>query len=311
MGEAVKVRDAATVMLVREGAQGLEVLLMRRHSGHAFMADRWVFPGGRVDGHDADEALKQALSPGFEPTEGLAEDENTARALYVAALREVFEETGVLLTCAGEGAELSAIFQTDEAVWQTWRQKLDAGCVSMGVFLNALQEAAGRPVRLDAAGLHYYARWITPTFENRRYDTRFFLARAPAGQTVQVDARELVDSRWLRPAEAIKAYREGEILLAPPTLCVLEDLQRFEAPGDLARLFAELEKTSIDPVLPQLLEDAAGGGEAVLVLPGDAAYREERVDVEVARCPPGHTLRERSGVTRVVRRDGQWWTERG
>ncbi|WP_230470188.1 NUDIX hydrolase [Lujinxingia vulgaris] len=314
MEEAVKVRDAATVMLVREGAQGLEVLLMRRASGHAFMADRWVFPGGRVDARDADAALEGALSQPFEAAEGLADDEDAARAILIAALREVFEETGMMLAtladAADDDASLAAIFGAEPERWQRWRRKLDTGSASMVAFLNALEEVAGQPVRLNAAGLHYYARWITPDFESRRYDTRFFVARAPAGQTVQVDARELVESRWIGPTEAIEAYRKGAILLAPPTLCVLEDLRRFEAPGDLARLFADIEKASIDPVLPQLLDKAPEGDEAVLVLPGDAAYREERVDVEAARCPPGRTLQERSGVTRVVRRDGQWWTER-
>ncbi|RDV37625.1 NUDIX domain-containing protein [Bradymonadaceae bacterium TMQ3] len=316
MDEAVKVRDAATVMLMRDGGSGLEVLLMRRHSGHAFMADRWVFPGGRVDARDGDAALKEAFSQPFEAAAGLAEDEDAARALTIAALREVFEETGVLLAQpegrAGEdGPRLSAIFEADRERWQGWRQKLDEGSVSMVAFLDALKEACGRPVRLNASGLHYYARWITPGFESRRYDTRFFVARAPAGQAVRVDARELVESRWFGPEEAIMAYRRGEILLAPPTLCVLEDLQHFQKSGGVDALVAELEHASIDPILPQLLEDVPEGDEAVLLLPGDAAYREERVDVDVARCPPGRTLRERSGVTRVVRRSGLWWTERG
>lgn len=314
MEEAVKVRDAATVMLVREGAQGLEVLLMRRASGHAFMADRWVFPGGRVDARDADEALEGALSQPFEAAEGLAEDEHAARAILIAALREVFEETGMMLAtfadAADDDASLAAISGAEPERWQRWRRELDAGSVSMVAFLKTLHEVTGRPVRLDAAALCYYARWITPDFESRRYDTRFFVARAPVSQRAQVDARELVESRWFGPTEAIEAYRKGEILLAPPTLCVLEDLQRFEAPGDLARLFADLEHDAIDPILPQLLDEAPEGDEAVLLLPADAAYRQERVDVEVARCPPDHTLQERSGVTRVVRRGGQWWTER-
>lgn len=309
----VEVRDAATVVLVRDGECGLEVLLMRRHRGHVFMADRWVFPGGRVDARDCDAGIEAYCAAGWEverAAQRLEEEEAAARGVVVAALREVFEETGILLVREEDEGEVQELFSRDSERWQAWRRKLDEGSASMVEFLAALSQEAGTRVCLDPAALRYYARWVTPDFEVRRYDTRFFVARAPAGQAMQADARELVEGRWFTPADAIEAYRSGEILLAPPTLCVLEDLQKYTGEDAVEALLADADRLPVPAIMPQLLARPAGE-EVVLLLPGDVEYPNEVNMLE--RCDGAMRsveTKERSGVTRVVQREGQWWTER-
>jgi len=309
----VEVRDAATVVLVRDGECGLEVLLMRRHRGHVFMADRWVFPGGRVDARDRDVSIEAYCGVGWEAeraAQRLEEDEAAARGVFVAALREVFEETGILLVRDDPSRMVQKLIERKASWWEAWRRKLDEGSASMVEFLAALGEEVGTRVCLDPAALRYYARWVTPDFEVRRYDTRFFVARAPAGQAMQADARELVEGRWFTPADAIEAYRSGEILLAPPTLCVLEDLQQYTGEGAVEALLADADRLPVPAIMPQLLARPEEE-EVVLLLPGDVEYSNEiNMLGGCVGAVRSIETKERSGVTRVVQREGQWWTER-
>ncbi|HEU0012105.1 MAG TPA: NUDIX domain-containing protein, partial [Longimicrobium sp.] len=195
----VEARPAATVVLVRDGEQGPEVLLLRRHRRSGFAAGAWVFPGGVVDAEDQSPAALARLA-GPSPAEWAArlglEDAGEAAGYVVAALREAFEETGILLA---RGAPALA----SEALEDARQALLEAG-EGMG------QVAERLGIELDG-GVAYVAHWITPEPEPRRYDTRFFLARVPAGAECVPHAPELVDAAWLPPAEALRRFERGEM----------------------------------------------------------------------------------------------------
>ena len=253
------VRDAATVMLVRDapprrrsGAGGVEVFAFRRVSRMAFAAGMLVFPGGSVDPGDAD--------PGI-PWEGPAPGQADAPAV-VAAVRETFEECGVLLAREAAGrvpdaGELAA------PAWEERRQALAAGRARLAAVLAATD------LRLPAAGLWPWARWVTPPFENRRFDTRFFVAALPPGQQARDLGGEGEQAAWLDPARAVAAHAAGELPMLPPTLVCLEELA---AAPDVATLLATPRR--LRPVSPWVARaddgrlvlrvdlDGHGGGQA-------------------------------------------------
>ena len=281
-------RNAATLVLARAAQQGrgIEVFLSRRTAKAAFMANAWVYPGGRVDDDDADERIGARLLP--ERAEDFARpfeddiDHALARAHYVAALRESFEEAGVLYARHEDGRPVDL---TDP----TTRERLAAHRAALNrherSFLEILE--AERLV-LDATGLVYFAHWITPPFESRRYDTRFFFSVLPAGQEPVPDRAELVHGEWLSPAAALDAAAAAEIQLAPPTLCTLDDLDRCD---DIDAAIAWADAEIPVPILPKMkkLDDGMA-----LLLPGDAEYPAEQPV---------------QGPTRVVWREGRFVRE--
>lgn len=182
-------RQSASLILVRDGERGPELLLVRRNPQQRFMGGFWVFPGGAVDAGEDHPA---------------------------AAVRELAEEAGV----------------------------------------------AG----LDPAALLPYSRWITPEAIQTRFDTLFFVARAPEAARARVDGRECVDLRWTTPSAALEAYRGGELALVFPTLKLLEGLQPFAAVAELLQHAAGLD---VRPVLPRVVQ---AGGEPRVLLPGEAGY---------------------------------------
>jgi 8-oxo-dGTP pyrophosphatase MutT (NUDIX family) len=234
-------RPAATAVLARDGARGPEVLLLRRHRASGFVPGAWVFPGGRVDAADAGSALRThfAADPPAEP----------ALEYYVAALREVFEETGVLLARAD--AHETAPDASADAALAHWREELLADRAT----LLDVARATGR--RLDPAALVPIAHWITPVAEPRRYDTRFFLAPLPAGCTACADAREMSDERWLRPADALASFRDGQLPMVFPTVRTLEQLAGF---ADLASLTDHFRDLPVQAVQPRLVRTRGGIG---------------------------------------------------
>jgi 8-oxo-dGTP pyrophosphatase MutT (NUDIX family) len=188
---SVPVRDAATVLLLREGASGLEVFLVRRNTVVDFMAGAHVFPGGKVDAADSEPGLLQRLRGEREPS--------TAPELYLAAIRETFEEAGVLLS--GE-------FRT--AGLEEARQAVARG----DSFASVLEQLAAK---LDTSLLAPWARWVTPAVAPKRFDARFFLAAAPAEQLARHDDYETTESVWIEPLEALEHVRRGEMMIAPAT----------------------------------------------------------------------------------------------
>ncbi|MGH9034335.1 MAG: NUDIX hydrolase, partial [Acidimicrobiia bacterium] len=187
---AVEIRPAATLMLVRDGADGIEVLMLRRHPDAVFAADAWVFPGGAVDPSDGD--LPPAAVPGV--TDGDASAtigvHSGGLAFFVAAVRECFEEAGVLLARTAGGGDLDISSDLDATRFARHRRDLLAGRRSLAEMLGT------EDLVLDLADVFYVSHWITPPGPPRRFDTRFFVAAAPGGQAATHDTAETVESVW-------------------------------------------------------------------------------------------------------------------
>ena len=253
---AVAPRPSTTVVLLRDAAAGPETLLVLRHADASFGAS-YVFPGGvnepvdqEVGAHagGADDAL---LSRRL----GLAA---CGLACFSAAIRELVEETGVLLARRAGAAELIA-----DCDFDALRGPLNAGHLSWAELLQR------ESLTLACDRLHYFAWWVTPRVFGRRYATRFFAARSPAGQQACHDGDELTDSCWLTPAAALAAAVSDEITLPPPTRATLEQLRRFQG-VQAALAWADREEArGVDCILPAVLQD---GGRQRIVMPGSADY---------------------------------------
>jgi 8-oxo-dGTP pyrophosphatase MutT (NUDIX family) len=245
-------RDAATVALLRDGAAGPEVYLLRRVRGMAFAGGMHVFPGGSVDPADAHASIAWSGPPPAQFAAAFGCDEPLARALVCAAVRETFEESGVLLVGPSPD-ELLADVSTDD--WEAERVALEGREQSLSELL------ARRALVLRADLLRPLAHWVTPEVESKRFDTRFFVARVPEGQVCREAGSEADQRLWVRPQSAL----DGQLGMLPPTAAVLADLAG-HADVDAA-LGAPRE---IRTVLPKLL---VGDDDSVaFLLPGDPGY---------------------------------------
>jgi 8-oxo-dGTP pyrophosphatase MutT (NUDIX family) len=246
--EPVVPRPAATVMFVRDwaadGESGVEVFMLRRVATMVFAPRMMVFPGGGVDPRDADPGLPWAGPAPAEWAARLEVDEATARVLVAAAVREVFEECGVLL--AGPAPD-EVIADVSDEHWHEQRRRLLAREAS----LSEVLEGHGLLLRSDLLG--YRAHWITPEFEARRYDTRFFSAAVPQGQRADDDTTEADVADWVRPAELLRAWRDGAALMLPPTVVAVEEVA---AATSAAAFIAE--RPVVAPVQPLLVDTGEG-----------------------------------------------------
>ena len=250
-------RDAATVILLRQ-APAVEVFMLRRTTVLEFAPGACVFPGGAVDERDADPAIGVSAWAGPAPAEfgdqmGVSADQ--ARALVCAAVRETFEESGVLLA----GSSPGDLVQPSEAMAGD-RRALLGGSLTLGELL------ARRGLVLRADLLTPWARWITPEVSPRRFDTWFFAAALPAGQTAVLEdgPGESDSGAWLRPPAALEAARSGQITLLPPTAVTLAELAAYQ---DLGGILAA--RRVIAPLLPEVvLQDER----AWLALPQTVEY---------------------------------------
>lgn len=234
------VRDASTVVLLRDGSKGIESWLLTRVTQMVFAAGMTVFPGGRVD--DADASLPFAGDAWAVTADRFGCDESLARALLGAAVRETFEETGVLLTTPPA--------QLPHAV-----ADVENGRIGFG---DLLREHA---LVVDADALRPWARWITPPNEVRRYDTRFFVGALPAEAHAADVTSESSEASWVRVADAVEQVTRGERLMLPPTMFTLTSLLPFATVADV---FAAARERVLDPVQPTLrFED----GDIVAELP--------------------------------------------
>jgi 8-oxo-dGTP pyrophosphatase MutT (NUDIX family) len=218
--EAVAARGAATVVLLREGAAGPEVYLLRRHLEMAFAAGMYAFPGGAVDTRDFDSAVAWAGPTAEQWASRLDCDLAEARALVCAATRETFEESGVLL--AGPTAD-TVVADTTGADWEADRSAL----VDRRLSFTDLLQRRGLVLRTDL--LVAWAHWITPEFEPRRYDTRFFLALMPAGQRTRDVSGEADHVAWMRPSDALAGVDGGEMQMLPPTYVTVAELAGYRS----------------------------------------------------------------------------------
>ncbi|WP_433352230.1 NUDIX hydrolase [Microtetraspora malaysiensis] len=248
----VPARDAATVVVLRDSP--LEVYLLRRKATMAFAAGAYVFPGGSVDPRDADHAVAWAGPSPREWGAVFGADERTARGLVCAAVRETFEESGVLL--AGPSAT-TIVADTTGDDWEADRVALIAHELSFAEFLDR----RGLVLRSDL--LRPWAHWITPEIETRRFDTRFFVAALPPGQRTRDVGGEADMVAWMPPAAALDRAAAGEIMLMPPTFTTLTELSAFEAVDDVLR--ADRVITTVQPSAAEV------DGEMVLIVP-DAGH---------------------------------------
>jgi 8-oxo-dGTP pyrophosphatase MutT (NUDIX family) len=255
--DLVPARPAATVMLVRDHTPpGLEVFVLQRNAGAAFAAGMYVFPGGRVDDIDGTAAI-EAFCTGLDDataSEALGLDHG-GLAFWMAAVRECFEEAGVLLARRRDGGPP----QVDDA----GRRAVHAGELSM------VELCRRHDLVLDLAEISYVAHWVTPVGESRRFDTRFFLAAAPPGQDGRHDDAELVDSRWVRPADALAEVEAGDLLMLPPTLANLRTLAES---GSVAAALAAAAAAGRPPCIEPRLRRDETGRVVGIALPGDDDY---------------------------------------
>jgi len=260
MEQAAPAEPAATILLIRDGARGLEVFMVVRHHRIDFASGALVFPGGRVDAADHDLARDATLCP----------DPRADTHFRVAAMRETFEECGVLLA---KPLGSDALVSGDQLrlIERRYRDDLNAGKISFGTILR---ETGLRPA---TEVLAHYAHWVTPANQRKRYDTQFYLTEAPASHLAAHDGQEAVDSMWIRPAEALAGTAAGRFKLVFATLKNLEKLARRSCVADaLAMARASMVVTvqpkasRIDDTRRKLLipiEAGYGGPEFIVDVP--------------------------------------------
>ncbi|MFF8269483.1 NUDIX hydrolase [Streptomyces sp. NPDC016562] len=246
-------RRAATVMLLRDTPDGPAVHMLRRRASMAFAGGAYAYPGGGVDPRDEEHLVGWAGPSREDWADRLGTDPLTAQAIVCGAVRETFEEAGVLL--AGPAPD-TVVGDTTGDDWEGDRQALVARELSFAAFLDR------RGLRLRSDLLGAWARWITPEFEPRRYDTWFFVAALPEGQRTRNASTEADRTVWIRPADAAAGYDKGELLMMPPTISTLRSLEPY---GSAADALAAAGAQDLAPVLARAaLED----GELVLSWPG-------------------------------------------
>lgn len=261
------VRDASTVVLLRD-ADVLETYLMRRASTMAFAAGMYVFPGGRIDDTDGDMDLPWTGVP-VDPRRMTA-SERQARGLVVGAVREVFEETGVLLAVDSSGRA-----PKEDDAWEDDRAAVAESSPALAHVLSR------RGLRIDPGLLPLWTHWVTPEVESKRYDVRFFVAAVPPGQRARDVSGEADQVVWTSPSLALGDYARGRLPMLPPTVATLADLA---ALPDVATVLASAADREVRPLMPRPRFDDSGDiawdvidvrdGAVVVRLPAEPAGSE-------------------------------------
>jgi 8-oxo-dGTP pyrophosphatase MutT (NUDIX family) len=249
----VPARPAATVVLLRGAPEGMEVLLLRRARSAGFVPGAYVFPGGRVDTDEVDPEVLQRLSGlTSEAASGrlaLFVGDTPAVAYYLAALREAFEETGILVAVDGRRQPVPSA--SSDAVLAKLQDALLAKRVTFG---RVLHEAHAR---LDGTAVEYIAHWVTPIIEARRYDTRFFAAEVPPDTGFRLSPTEMTDGLWITPQRALDRQREGSMPMVFPTIKTLQALSECGTPSEAIQSF---RAQKIRKILPKLVKTPTGIG---------------------------------------------------
>ncbi len=297
---AVTPKKAATVILLRDGRpQGFDVFLLKRHEKSSFMGGNYVYPGGRVDRVDGSPGL-YSLSKGVTLEEaqenlGGAFSPEESFAHWIAAIRELFEESGVLLAYDHRGNLLELRNREERKKFFHYRDLLQKGEVSMG-------EMAEKEDLLFAVDqLHYYAHWITPEARSERFDTRFFLTRYPAGQKATHDRKETTAGIWLTPQKALEENLTGDVILSPPTLKTLEDFSRFKTVDDI---FRSLKENDIQPILPILTKIS---DDVLIIFPWDPEYDIFQKGQVPSPIHHGRPSQQGDNTSRLLMKDGRWF----
>ncbi|MEV5988350.1 NUDIX hydrolase [Streptomyces sp. NPDC052051] len=246
-------KRAATVMLLKDTDGAPVVHMLRRRASMAFAGGAYAYPGGGVDPRDDDLTIGWAGPTRAWWARRLGVDETSAQAVVCAAVRETYEEAGVLL--AGPTAR-TVVGDTTGDDWEADRAALVARDLSFAEFLDR----RGLVLRSDLLGA--WTRWITPEFESRRYDTWFFVAALPEGQRTRNASTEADRTVWIRPADAAASYDRGELLMMPPTIATLRQLIPYGSAADTLKAAPGRDLT------PVLAEARLENGEIVLSWPG-------------------------------------------
>jgi 8-oxo-dGTP pyrophosphatase MutT (NUDIX family) len=260
-------RAASTAIVLREQHGEIQVLMTRRHAALAFMGGMWVFPGGTLTAADQSEQARNIVFDadhcafGLRDIAGQALQPRTCVALAIAACRETFEEAGVLLARRTDGSPCTL---DQLARLQAKRSALAADPV---LFIATLEREA---LHLDVEHLIYWAHWITPSSGARRFDTRFFVARAPASYDLTADTYETTECIWMSPAKLLEQARARTMSIAQPTRYNLEDLRvSIEQHGTLEALLRAEAKREVSTIMPKLLNE---DGRTIIVMPWDPGY---------------------------------------
>ncbi|MGA2970316.1 MAG: hypothetical protein ABSE75_10975 [Acidimicrobiales bacterium] len=262
MSQVLTPRPAATVLALRDGPLGYQVLMLRRNLNSDFVGGAYVFPGGGVDASDSDATIQRL-------TFGADEQEASKRlgvrtgglAYYVAGLRELFEEAGLLIACRDGGACVDLSDAQTVRRLAAHRRQLNAGEI---VFAQVL---AREELVLDLRGLAYLAHWVTPVGPPRRYDTRFFVVLAPSDQTAAHDAGETIEDQWLRPVDALLAFERGDFEMIFPTVRTLQTIAHLDSAQDVLDYANALD--SVTRIEPRIVMRA---DQPQIVVPGDEGY---------------------------------------
>ncbi len=223
-------QDASTVILLRDNPDkatpGFEVLMVRRNSKSSFVPRAYVFPGGRVEKDDSLPQMERYCRP-EDLNRATSQLENTPSAqtalgILVAAIRETFEEAGLLLVYQDGGRLISFSDEEMERKLHQYRDALNKGECTF----SQMMEKEKFTLALDR--LHYFAHWITPELSPLRYDARFFVAAVPSGQKALPDGEEVTSHVWITPAQALEKYRSQKFFMVAPTVMTLEEISRFQ-----------------------------------------------------------------------------------
>ncbi|MFE9449049.1 NUDIX hydrolase [Streptomyces sp. NPDC006739] len=267
----VPTKRAATVMLLKDTPTGPAVHMLRRRASMAFAGGAYAYPGGGVDPRDDDHRIRWAGPTRAWWAERLGVEDSDAQAVVCAAVRETYEEAGVLL--AGPAPD-AVVGDTTGEDWEADRAALVARDLSFAQFLDR----RGLVLRSDLLGA--WTRWITPEFEARRYDTWFFVAALPQGQRTRNASTEADRTVWIRPEEAAAGYDRGELLMMPPTIATLRQLTPY---AGAAEALAAAPARDLTPVLARArLVD----GEIVLSWPGHDEFTKHIPSTATAQTAP-------------------------
>ncbi|HEX2441404.1 MAG TPA: NUDIX domain-containing protein [Methylomirabilota bacterium] len=252
---------AATVVLLRDRSSGdVECLLMRRHLKSKFAAGDFVFPGGKIEADDnPDDAAAWCRGLDMDAAArrlSLESAPRTALGFWIGAIRETFEEAGLLLALDASGHDVSV----DDARFADYRRACHADNRAFWTMIRK------EDLRLATDRLVYFAHWITPEEQPLRFDTRFFAAPAPAGQTATGDDYEMTDLKWLTPAEAVAAMQRGEISLRNPTV---KNLMLFDGATSTAHALDRLRDRVVTTIRPRVIME---GDQRRVLMPGDPGY---------------------------------------
>jgi 8-oxo-dGTP pyrophosphatase MutT (NUDIX family) len=287
-------RDAATIMLVRDSAAGsLEVCMVRRHIESDFVGGAYVFPGGKVDEEDrGEDATASCIGRSDVEASTLLGIDRGGLAFWVAALRECFEEAGVLFCYPQRAAPGSPLVDATDPGIRAHLVSMRAALAAAGRNADFLAACAAEGLCLAVDRVHYFSHWITPEGAPKRYDTRFFVAALPPGQVAVHDDHETVDTVWVDPADALARAATGELEIIFPTMKNLEAISRFATAQALLDAALAIEK--VPTVLPRVVVDERGFR---ILLPGDEGYDE-------AITPPEQRATTAAEVSEAIRSIG-------